>query len=121
MLRDWLRPPVFDDDEQTRQAHIVHYFALVLVACLVITELYGERPLETRLALGSELVCVLIILILNHRGFQRGSVTLLAVSPQVVTVTAAVPVAAQSPSIVLPSPTVPPATPLPSGTPAPSP
>jgi|GEM_PF-2571016 len=78
-----LAPPVFKDEEQTRQARIVHlvtYGLMASVLMLISLHVVSGASLLVVMSLAVEAVVVLIAILLNHRGEQNKALMLMLFS-----------------------------------------
>lgn len=78
ILRSWLTPPLFDDEAKTRQAYILHYILLTLLAVPVCytAYIYFREPEQIRIALAQsipgELINILLF-ILIRKGYVKAA------------------------------------------------
>jgi PAS domain S-box-containing protein len=76
IIRSWLTPPQFEDETKTRQAYILHYILLALLATPVVYTIltYFQEPQEISTALAqsipSEIINILLF-VLTRKGYLR--------------------------------------------------
>ncbi len=87
LLRDrWkslLSPPIFKDEEKTREGQIIYHITVALMVGLLVpiaTHLVVDETSTTVPAIAAELLCVFIAFLLNRRGAQNAALRLLAFS-----------------------------------------
>ena len=78
-----LAPPVFEDEEQTRQAHVVHLITHALgvsFLILMVVHFITDLDLVVVLALAVEEIIIIAAIVLNNRGAHNRALMLLVVS-----------------------------------------